>query len=60
MVQGKNVTSWPSLKKDLENAGAIWHDMQVVVDGNIITSRNPHDIPAFNTAIENYLENHNS
>ena len=46
-VKGRRVTSWPSLKTDLENAGATWVDEQTVVDGNLLTSRNPDDIPAF-------------
>ena len=46
-VKGRKVTSWPSLKTDLENAGATWVDEQTVVDGNLLTSRNPDDIPAF-------------
>jgi protease I len=45
------VTSWPSLKTDLINAGARWIDRQVVVDGNIITSRKPDDLEAFSDAI---------
>ncbi len=47
-VQGRKVTSWPSLQTDLKNAGANWVDQEVVVDRGLITSRNPHDIPAFN------------
>lgn len=47
-VRGKKVTSWPSLQTDLRNAGAIWVDEECVVDGGLITSRNPDDIPAFN------------
>ena len=46
-VRDRTVTSWPSLQTDLRNAGATWKDEQVVVDGNLITSRNPDDIPAF-------------
>ncbi|MGH9493554.1 MAG: type 1 glutamine amidotransferase domain-containing protein [Candidatus Sulfotelmatobacter sp.] len=42
------LTSWPSLKSDLKNAGAIWVDREVVSDGNLVTSRKPDDIPAFN------------
>ena len=49
------MTSWPSLKTDLMNAGANWVDEQVVVDGNLITSRKPDDIPAFNKAIHEQL-----
>jgi protease I len=47
MVKGRKVTSWPSLQLDLENAGAIWQDSDVVLDGQLITSRKPDDIPAF-------------
>ncbi|MGL5794842.1 MAG: type 1 glutamine amidotransferase domain-containing protein [Waterburya sp.] len=46
-VKGHKITSWPSLKTDLTNAGADWVDEEVVVDGNLITSRNPNDVPAF-------------
>ncbi|MGB7442475.1 MAG: type 1 glutamine amidotransferase domain-containing protein [Coleofasciculaceae cyanobacterium] len=53
VVKGRTVTSWPSLKTDLENAGASWVDQEVVEDNGLITSRNPDDIPAFNAkAIE--------
>lgn len=48
---GRTLTSWPSLKTDLQNAGARWKDEEVVVDGHIITSRKPDDIPAFTKAI---------
>ena len=48
VVRGRKVTSWPSLKTDLSNAGATWVDQEVVVDNGLITSRNPDDIPAFN------------
>lgn len=47
-AKGKRMTSWPSLKTDLMNAGAEWVDEEVVVDGNLVTSRKPDDIPAFN------------
>ena len=50
-VDGRKVTSWPSLRQDLENAGAQWEDREVVRDGNLITSRNPDDIPAFANAV---------
>ena len=49
-VSGKQMTSWPSLQADLRNAGAVWRDEEVVVDGNLVTSRKPDDIPAFNEA----------
>ncbi|HYZ61377.1 MAG TPA: type 1 glutamine amidotransferase domain-containing protein [Acetobacteraceae bacterium] len=47
MVKGRRVASWPSLRTDLRNAGAEWVDQEAVVDGNLVTSRNPDDIPAF-------------
>lgn len=47
-VQGHTMTSWPSLKTDLKNAGANWVDKEVVQDGKLVTSRKPDDIPAFN------------
>jgi protease I len=47
-LRERRVTSWPSLKTDLRNAGAIWVDGEVIEDRGIITSRNPDDIPAFN------------
>jgi protease I len=47
-VKGKRMTSWPSLRIDLTNAGAIWVDEECVVDGSLVTSRKPDDIPAFN------------
>jgi protease I len=50
-VRAHRMTSWPSLKTDLENAGAKWVDEQVVVDGLLVSSRKPDDIPAFNRAI---------
>lgn len=46
-LEGRTVTSWPSLKTDLINAGARWVDQEVVVDNGIVTSRNPGDLPAF-------------
>ena len=47
VVKGKRMTSWPSLQTDLRNAGADWVDEEVVVDGNLVTSRKPDDLPAF-------------
>ncbi len=47
VVQGRNMTSYPSLKTDLMNAGAKWVDKTVVVDNGLVTSRNPDDLPAF-------------
>jgi protease I len=50
LVRGKTVTSWPSIKTDLKNAGAHWVDREVVEDGNLITSRKPDDLDAFTRA----------
>jgi protease I len=46
-VRGRRLTSWPSVRKDLENAGATWVDQEVVVDRNLVTSRKPDDLDAF-------------
>ncbi|HWD58301.1 MAG TPA: type 1 glutamine amidotransferase domain-containing protein [Stellaceae bacterium] len=46
-VRGKRLTSWPSLKTDLKNAGAEWVDQEVVTDRGLVTSRKPDDLPAF-------------
>jgi len=51
VLQGRTLTSWPSLRTDITNAGATWVDQQVVKDGNLITSRNPDDLPAFSKAL---------
>lgn len=56
LVGGKHVTSWPTLQLDLQNAGATWTDEQVVVDGKLVTSRKPDDIPAFNQALLSELQ----
>jgi len=48
VVRGRKITSWPSLKTDLRNAGADWVDREVIVDNGLVTSRKPDDIPAFN------------
>jgi protease I len=48
VLRGRTITSWPSLKTDLRNAGANWVDKEVVRDQNLVSSRNPDDIPAFN------------
>ncbi|HJT67827.1 MAG TPA: type 1 glutamine amidotransferase domain-containing protein [Pyrinomonadaceae bacterium] len=50
-IKGKTITSWPSLKSDLINAGAHWVDRDVVVDNGLVTSRKPTDIPAFNKKV---------
>ena len=51
IAKGKRMTSWPTLQTDLRNAGAEWSDEQVVVDGHLVTSRKPDDIPAFDQAL---------
>ena len=56
VLDGRTVTSWPSIRTDLANAGADVVDEEVVVDGQLITSRKPDDIPAFNKAILTALE----
>lgn len=56
-VRGKRMTSWPSLKTDLSNAGATWEDKEVVTDHGLVTSRKPDDIPAFcRKMIEEFAE----
>jgi protease I len=50
-ARGRRLTSWPSLKTDLVNAGAEWVDQEAVVDRGLVTSRKPDDIPAFNAAV---------
>jgi protease I len=50
-VSGKTLTSWPSLEADLRNAGATWVDREVVEDKNLVTSRKPDDIPAYNRSM---------
>jgi protease I len=56
VADGRTVTSWPSIKTDLVNAGARWVDREVVEDGNLITSRKPDDLGAFSDAILRQLE----
>jgi protease I len=57
IAKGRTVTSYPTLRTDLENAGARWVDEEVVVDEGLVTSRNPDDIPAFTKkAIEEFCE----
>jgi protease I len=48
VVRGRSVASWPSVQTDIRNAGGEWKDEEVVVDGDLVTSRKPDDIPAFN------------
>jgi protease I len=51
VLEGRTITSWPSLQTDLRNAGATWVDEEVVVDQGLVSSRNPDDLPAFNAKI---------
>jgi protease I len=51
LLSGRQITSWPSIKDDLKNAGAEWRDEELVRDGNLITSRGPHDLLAFERAM---------
>jgi protease I len=50
-AKGRTLTSWPSLKTDIQNAGGSWVDQETAVDDNLVTSRNPKDIPAFNREV---------
>ena len=52
-ARGRRIASWPSLKTDLRNAGAEWVDQEVVVDGQLVSSRKPDDLPAFNREMIN-------
>jgi protease I len=56
VAKASHMTSWPSLQNDLRNAGAEWTDDEVVIDGRLITSRKPDDLPAFNEAIRKLLQ----
>ena len=57
VLKGRRVTSYPSLRADLTNAGALWVDQEVVVDNGLVTSRTPDDLPAFNAKmIEEFAE----
>ena len=55
IATGKHLTSWPSLKRDLTNAGAEWSDEEVVLDARLVTSRKPDDLPAFNDMLRKEL-----
>lgn len=55
LVEGRTLTSWPTLQDDIRNAGGNWVDQEVVVDGNWVTSRKPDDIPAFNQKMVDVL-----
>jgi protease I len=57
VVDGRKVTSFPSLQTDIRNAGGNWVDEEVVVDSGLVTSRKPDDIPAFNSKlVEEFAE----
>jgi protease I len=56
ILQGKNVTSTPGIKDDMENAGATWIDEPVVVDGNLVSSRRPPDLPDYLRELINVIE----
>jgi protease I len=57
VVRGRTLTSWPSLKTDIRNAGGTWVDEEVHVDSGLVTSRNPDDLPAFcDKAVEEICE----
>jgi protease I len=57
VVRGRTLTSWPSLRTDIRNAGGHWVDQEVVTDNGVVTSRKPEDIPAFNRKmIEEFAE----
>lgn len=51
LAKGRTLTSWPTIADDVRNAGAQWVDREVVVDENLVTSRGPKDLPAFNAAM---------
>jgi protease I len=55
VVRGRTITSWPSVKTDIKNAGGDWVDQEVVVDDNLTSSRKPDDLPAFcSTFVEEF------
>jgi len=58
LVDGRTLTSWPTLKDDIRNAGGIWVDQEVVVDRNWVSSRKPGDLPAFNAAMVELFGQH--
>lgn len=56
LVNGRTMTSWPTLQDDIRNAGGRWVDQEVAVDGNLVSSRKPSDIPKFNQALIDLLK----
>lgn len=58
IIKGRTVTSWPSLQDDIRNAGGTWVDQEVVEDDNLISSRKPDDLPAFNRTLIAQLGKH--
>jgi protease I len=56
LVEDRTLTSWPSVRDDIENAGGVWENSAVVHDGNLMTSRGPHDLMAFNNALVRHLQ----
>jgi protease I len=59
VLDGRSLTSWPSLQTDIRNAGGEWSDQEVVVDGNLISSRKPDDLPAFcRTVVDHFADGH--
>lgn len=56
VIRGRTITSWPSIRTDLRNAGAEVVDQEAVTDGNLVTSRKPEDIPAFTKAFQTLVE----
>lgn len=56
VLRGRTATSWPSIRTDVRNAGANWVDEPAVTDGNLVTSRNPGDVPAFTEAVIKLVE----
>ncbi len=57
-AKGYRMTSWPSLKTDITNAGGVWVDQEVAVDENLVTSRKPDDLPAFNREMITLFSRH--
>ncbi|MCR6110947.1 type 1 glutamine amidotransferase [Bacillus sp. A301a_S52] len=56
ILEGKNVTSTPGIKDDMVNAGAVWHNEEVIIDGHLVSSRRPPDLPAYGQALVTALK----